>query len=255
MRIRDTWFWLGGACLTLGAVLTAIAIAYYTKQAHYPLSTGPQMTFAYIAFLCAFLCFFAAIAGWRPLRKLQRFPDITVRIQGWLVVKGLNEPAPGFTTPCDLVSLKFHFTNNEIDRRVSITALQLQGRIRPGSDTELPWWPLLPIASGTTYQPNPPSQVTLPLNLEPLSGGGGWVTYELTSFTMQLMEWPGGVILKLVDSVTNKVACCGPLAVGGAYSRRQGLWRATAKEAINGPVDSGTVDLVSWHGILGPPDP
>ncbi len=250
MRVRDTWFWLGAACLTLGGVLTAIAIAYYTKQAHYPLSTGPQMIVAYAAFSCAFLCFLAAIAGWRPFRNLQRFPDITVRIDGWQAVKGQLQLAPGFSPSCDLVNLRFHFTNNEVDRRASITALQLQGRVKPGSGTGYRWWPLLPIGPGFTYQPQPPNQVVLPLNLEPQSGGGGWVTYELTPFTLKHMEWPSGVILKLVDSVTNKKVCCGPLAVGRTYRRRQGLWPATANEEI-----SGTVDLVSWPGVLGPPDP
>ena len=80
MRPREVWFWLGAGFLTVGAVLTAVAIAYFTKETHYSLSTGPQMVTAYASFAFAFLCFFAAIAGWRPWLRWQRFPNITVRV-------------------------------------------------------------------------------------------------------------------------------------------------------------------------------
>jgi hypothetical protein len=60
MRPREVWFWLGAGFLTLGAVLAAVAIAYFTKETHYSLSTGPQMVMAYAAFALAFLCFLRA---------------------------------------------------------------------------------------------------------------------------------------------------------------------------------------------------
>jgi hypothetical protein len=77
------WLWLGAAFITGGGVLTAVAIAYYTKEQHYPLSTGPQMIAAYAAFACAFLCFLAAITAWRPWQRWQRFPKLTIRIDAW----------------------------------------------------------------------------------------------------------------------------------------------------------------------------
>lgn len=69
MRSRELWFWLGAAFLTVGAVLAAVAISYFTKEQHYSLSTGPHMIGAYAAFILAFLCLLAAIAGcdsWLP---------------------------------------------------------------------------------------------------------------------------------------------------------------------------------------------
>jgi hypothetical protein len=82
MRPREVWFWLGAGFLTVGTVLAAVAIAYFTKETHYSLSTGPQMVIAYAAFTLAFLCFFAGIAGWRPWLRWRRFPNITVRVDG-----------------------------------------------------------------------------------------------------------------------------------------------------------------------------
>ena len=82
MRPRELWFWLGAAFITVGGVLTAIAVAYYTKEPHYSLSAGPQMIEAYASFVLAFLCFLAAIAGWRPWLRWQRFPTFLF-VQQW----------------------------------------------------------------------------------------------------------------------------------------------------------------------------
>ena len=132
MRPREVWFWLGAGFLTVGAVLAAVAIAYFTKETHYSLSTGPQMVIAYTAFALAFLCFFAGIAGWRPWLRWQRFPNITIRVDSFGNETG-SQQTPGFPPmPVRLVTMNVHITNAEVDRRVSIRAAYLLLKAKPG---------------------------------------------------------------------------------------------------------------------------
>src|SRR5258708_16405160 len=134
MRPRELWFWLGAACLTIGAVLTAVAIAYYTKETHYSLSTGPQMVAAYASFILAFLCFLAAMAGWRPWLRCRRFPSLVIGVDG-TGSETASTQIPGFPPlPTGLLALKVHITNAEVDRNVSIRAAYLLAKTKPGSD-------------------------------------------------------------------------------------------------------------------------
>jgi hypothetical protein len=244
VRVRDMWLWLGAAFITGGGVLTALAIAYYTKQQHYPLSTGPQMIAAYTAFACAFLCFLAAITAWRPWQRWQRFPNLTVRIDGWSSVIATKERA-GISVPANLVVLKIHITNGEVDRYASIRAIYLLGKTKPGS----PWghWHVFTAPMSPFTYKNPPKPLELPLNLEPQASGGGWVTYELTNYLMPDVVWPEGARIELHDAVTGKMATC-PAVVGGSYRRRSELRPATLAERVTGPQPR------VWHGVLGPPD-
>lgn len=54
------------------------------------------MLAAYTSFVLAFLCFLAAIADWRPWLRWQRFPNITVRVDGIGNETGTKQGPPGF---------------------------------------------------------------------------------------------------------------------------------------------------------------
>jgi hypothetical protein len=246
VRVRDMWLWLGGAFITGGSVLTALAIAYYTKEQHYALSTGPQMTAAYFAFAFAFLCFLAAITAWRPWQRWQRFPNLTIRIDAYGTVAATQERV-GIKTPVSLVILKLHITNNEVDRRASIRAVYLLGRCKPGSTWG--YWHVFTAPTSPASYENPRTPVELPMNLEPQASDGGWLIFELTSFLMDDVDWSEGSGLELHDAVTGKMATC-PAAVGGSYRRRHGLRVATLAERVTGPEHRR-----AWNGLLGPSDP
>lgn len=130
MRPRELWFWLGAGFLTIGGVLTAVAIAYFTKEKHYSLGTGPQMVLAYTSYVFAFLCFLAAIAGWRPWLRWQRFPNLTIRVDG-VGNETATTQVPNFPPrPTLLYTLIIHIINAEADRSVSIRAMYLLAKAK-----------------------------------------------------------------------------------------------------------------------------
>jgi hypothetical protein len=43
VRTRELWLWLGAAFLTFGTVQAAIALAYFTKELHFPLYSSWQI--------------------------------------------------------------------------------------------------------------------------------------------------------------------------------------------------------------------
>jgi hypothetical protein len=229
MRPREVWFWLGAGFLTVGAVLAAVAIAYFTKETHYSLSTGPQMVIAYAAFALAFLCFFAGIAGWRPWLRWQRFPNITIRVDrfGSEIAK---EQIPGFPLrPARLVAMNVHITNAEVDRRVSIRAAYLMIRAKPGTPFyeqlfTKPSWPI--------ERHRPADALKIPLNLAPQESGGGELVFELTDF-LEIDPASGPGRIEIHDSISGKMACF-PAAIG-VFRRHHGLRAATYEERVTGP--------------------
>jgi hypothetical protein len=230
MRPREVWFWLGAGFLTIGAVLTAVAIAYFTKETHYSLSTGPQMVIAYTAFAFAFLCFFAGIAGWRPWLRWQRFPNITVRVDSYGNEAG-SQQAFGFPPrPVRLVTMNVHVTNAEVDRRVSIRAAYLLLKAKPPSPIyeqlfARPFWPV---------ERNRPADVLkLPLNLAPQESDGGELVFELDDYR-EIDPAGGPGRIEIHDSISGKMACF-PAAMGGIYRRRHGLRATTYEERVTGP--------------------
>jgi hypothetical protein len=246
MRPRELWFWLGAAFLTIGAVLTAIAIAYYTKETHYSLSTGPQMVEAYASFILAFLCFLAAIAGWRPWLRWQRFPNLAIRVDGMG-----NETATKQTTgfpprPTRLLTLKVHITNAEVDRNVSIRAAYLLARAKPGSDWghehlfAAPFEPVSRTHSGHALE--------FPVSLAPDASDGGELVFELQDYIMADVAEPFDARIEIHDAISGKMACFP--AVMGLYRRRHGLRPTTYAERVNGPKTAQP-----WYGLMGPPDP
>jgi hypothetical protein len=229
MRPREVWFWLGAGFLTVGAVLAAVAIAYFTKETHYSLSTGPQMVMAYTAFVLAFLCFFAAIAGWRPWLRWQRFPNITVRVDSF-GNETSSKQTPGFPPrPVRLVTMNVHITNAEVDRRVSIRAAYLLLKAKPGSPIYYqlftgPFWPV--------ERDRPADVLKLPLNLASQESSGGELVFELEDYR-EIDPAGGPGHIEIHDSISGKMACF-PAAMG-VYRRHHGLRPTTYEERVIGP--------------------
>lgn len=245
MRPRELWFWLGAAFLTIGAVLTAIAIAYFTKEPHYSLSAGPQMVAAYGSFVLAFLCFLAAIAGWRPWLRWQRFPNLTIRVDGQ-GTEVVNKQTPGFPPlPTTLLILKVHITNAETDRNVSIRAAYLLAKEKPGSILHeqlfsTPFWPVI--------RARPADVLDFPVNLAPQASTGGELVFELNDYLMTNVAQPFDARVEMHDAFSGKMACF-PAAMG-TCRRRHGLRPTTLAERVNGPKAREP-----WYGVMGPPNP
>jgi hypothetical protein len=251
VRPRELWFWLGAAFLTIGAVLTAVAVAFYTKEPHYPLGTGPQMVLAYMSFVLAFLCFMAAIVGWRPWLRWQRFPDLTVHVDAMgyesvnRTVVSVGMPS-ALVTPTTILTLKVHYTNAEGDRSASIRAAYLLAKAKTGSV-----WPhevLFTEPSWPVSRSRQTEALQLPVNLSPQVGAGGELVFDLDPFLAADVAEPFDGRIEIHDAVSGKVACF-PAAVG-TFRRHRGLRPTTIAERVN-----GLKQAQPWYGLLGPPDP
>jgi hypothetical protein len=244
MRPREVWFWLGAGFLTLGAVLAAVAIAYFTKETHYSLSTGPQMVMAYAAFTLAFLCFFAGIAGWRPWLRWQRFPNIVVRVDG-IGNEVASKQMPGFPSmPTSIMTLKVHITNAEADRNVSIRAAYLLAKSRSG----------FALHEQLFSAPSDPVSYTpldrafeFPVNLAPQASQGGELVFELQSYRMVYAAQPFEARVEIHDSISGKMACF-PANLG-TFRRHHGLRPTTYAERVTWPKAAQP-----RYSATGPPD-
>jgi len=244
MRPRELWFWLGGAFITVGAVLVAVAIAYYTKEANYSLSAGPQMIDAYIAFICAFLCFLAAIAGWRPWLRWQRFPNISVRVDGVGYETGTKQVPLFPPQPIRLRTLKVHITNAESDRNVSIRAAYLLVRRKPGSGGHEQ---IFTSPSWSVEYPRPLQIPEFPIKLEPQASAGGDLVFEIDDYKSSDLDESLGIRVEIHDAISGKMASFP--AILGRYKRGHGLRSTTYAERVNG-IQSDS----PWYGVTGPPD-
>lgn len=245
MRPREVWFWLGAGFLTVGAVLTAVAIAYFTKETHYSLSTGPQMIAAYISFVLAFLCFLAAIAGWRPWLRWQRFPNLMIRVDGFGNETG-SKQIPGFPPrPTGLLMLKVHITNAEVDRNVSIRAAYLLAKAKPGSDWGHEHLFSAPFDPVSRTSPGP--ALEFPVNLAPGASDGGEMVFELSDYKMPDVGQPFDARVEIHDAIIGKIACFP--ATMGIYRRRHGLRPTSYAERVYGPKAAQP-----YCGLMGPPD-
>jgi len=244
MRPREVWFWLGAGFLTVGALFGAVAIAYFTKEAHYSLSTGPQMVIAYIAFVLAFLCFFAGIAGWRPWLRWQRFPNVRVRVDSF-GNELASQQTPGFPRrPIRLVTMYVHITNAEADRRVSIRAAYLRLKAKPGSP--LGYWQLFTRPFERVERSRPADILKLPLNLGPQESGGGELVFELVDYLETDPEGGPGYI-EIHDAISGKMACF-PAVAGSVYRRHHELRPTTYEERVIGPKAPEP-----WYSVIGRP--
>jgi hypothetical protein len=243
MRPRELWPWLGAGFLTVGTVFAAVAIAYYTKETRYSLSTGPYMITAYVLFVLAFACFFAAIAGWRPWLLWLRFPNITVRVDAVDNSPASIQPPLFPPMPARFLILKVLITSVEADRNVSIRAAYLLRRAKPGSG----WYEHLfssPIWS-VSY-PRPVDILKFPINLPPQYSEGGELVFELDFRETETDPEAGLGRIEIHDAVSGKMACFP--AVVGVYRRHHGLRPTTYAERI------GPQPAPPWYSVMGPSD-
>jgi hypothetical protein len=243
MRPRELWFWLGAAFITAGSVLTAVAVAYYTKETNYSLSTGPQMASAYASFVLAFMCFLAAIVGWRPWLRWQRFPNLIIRVEGAGNEEGKIRPLNFPEASVRLLTYKVHITNAEVDRNVSITVPYLAARAKPESS----WYEHLFTAPfWTVSYAHPMNVLEFPLNLTAQQSGGGMLIFEI-NFQAENLANPFDGRIEIHDAISGKMACF-PAGLG-TYRRRQGLRPTTSAERVR-----KLKTAEAWYGVMGPPD-
>jgi hypothetical protein len=244
MRPRELWFWLGGMFITAGSVLTALAVGYYTKEANYSLAAGPHMIASYIAFLLAFLCFLAAITGWRPWLRWQRFPNIIVRVDG-VGHETATKQRPRFPPESTrLYILKVHITNTEPDRNVSLRAAYLLIRQKPDS------WAHEELFSSPSEEVSHTHQsqvLEFPVRLEPQVSDGGYLVFEIEDYRAGDLDASLGARVEIHDAISGKMASFP--ANMGLYKRGHGLRPTSYAERVNG-IDPGP----QWYGLMGPPD-
>jgi hypothetical protein len=199
---RELWLWLGGLFLALAAFLAAIAIAYFTKVAHYSLILNWWMLCAWISFVAAFTCFFGAIQAWPfPPPVKPGFPDIKAEIYATGSVTTEREADTGLTVPAHLRSLHVRFANTEAGRRASLT-VQLYVKLVPGSWGRVgealcppPSWALPPSLSL-----NP---ISMPFVLPPGDAIAGQLVYEIPEYYLDKVAEPLNARLELWDHVTD----------------------------------------------------
>jgi hypothetical protein len=199
---RELWFWLGGLFLALAAFLAAIAIAYFTKVAHYSLFLNWWMLFAWISFVAAFTCFFGAIQAWPfPPPAKPEFPDIEVEIYATGAVACEREADTGLAVPAHLRSFNLRFASTEAGRSASLSAA-LYIKLVPGSWGRVgealcppPSWALPPSLSL-----NP---ISMPFVLAPGDAIAGQLVYEIPEYYLDKVAEPLNARLELWDHVTD----------------------------------------------------
>jgi hypothetical protein len=200
---RDLWLWLGALFLALFAFLTAVAVAYFLKGAHYSLFANGWMLGALLTFLAAFASFFGAVRTWPfPPGARPGFPDINVEIYGSGSLDTQREGGSGLAVPARLRSFNARFTNTGSDQRASLTVL-LYLKLIPGSWGRVgeavcppPDWPLPP-----SLGLNP---IPMPFDLMPGGTVAGHLVYEIPGYYLDKIADPADARLELWDHVTDK---------------------------------------------------
>ena len=200
---RDLWLWLGGLFLTLFAFLTAVAIAYFVKEANYSLFLNGWMLGALLTFLAAFSCFYGAIKAWPfPPGAKPAFPSIEVEIFGAGSIDTQREAGTGLAVPARLQTFSSRFANIGTDGTASLTVL-LYVKLIPGSWGRVgealcppPDWTLTPSLSLTP--------INMPFELPPGSAIEGHLVYEIPGYYLDKIGEPLSARLELWDHVTGK---------------------------------------------------
>jgi hypothetical protein len=226
MRSRELWLWLGGACLTVGTVLAATALAYFTKEKQFSLVTSPLTYAAACLFVFAFVvCFLGAILGWSFFQKRPGFPDIIVTVRQTITEPVPIKPSPGLTAmgipqPLRVEKLwawHVQLTNREPERTASIKHALLRAKVRDdigGETRELTWGDLeLEAFDSSGIRP-----LQLPVNLAPQQTVGGHFTFDVLveSAVDMRMSW-----IEMEDGHTGLWARFP--AAKGIYSKGDGL--------------------------------
>jgi hypothetical protein len=200
---RDLWVWLGGLFLTLFAFFTAVAIAYFAKQANYSLFLNGWMLGALLTFLAAFTCFYAAMRAWAfPPGAKPAFPSIEVEIFGTGSIDTQREGGSGLAVPAHLQTFSSRFAHTGTEGTASLTVL-LYVKLIPGSWGRVgeavcppPDWTLTPSLSLTP--------ISMPFELAPGNATDGHLVYEVPSYYLDKIAEPLRARLELWDHVTGK---------------------------------------------------
>jgi hypothetical protein len=255
VRPRELWLWLGAAFLTVGGVLTALAVGYYTARPASSLGASPLMFGAYGVLALAFACFFAAMLAWRPWLRWLRFPDLVISVRDinrWPATSAGPGPVPPI--PVRLRVYDVRITNAEADRKASIENAVLVARTKPGAASAsvvvtAPSWPVESDGPETH-----PLQFTV--NLDPQTSVSGDLVFEMDMLQLDLAERladPAAAYIELHDAITGKTACFP--ALPGTFRRGSGLRPLTPAERVY-PMGTAEVKATrQWRGLLGPADP
>jgi hypothetical protein len=200
---RGLWLWLGGLFLTLFGLLTAIAIAYFLKEAQYSLFGNAWMPIALVCVLVAFACFLGAVQNWPwPPWARSAFPDVRIEINGTGSIDTEREGGTGLDVPAHLRSFNARFTSSEKSRPISLTAV-LYVRLIPGSWGRAgealcppPGW-VLPPSLGL----NP---LSMPVALAPGATVTGQLVYEVPRYYLDKVAEPLAARLEIADQVSGK---------------------------------------------------
>lgn len=235
MRPRELWFSLGGASLAVGTILSALAVGYYAKEQHYSLSSSPHMIGAYVSFALAVMFFAFAATGWAPWLRWQRFPDITVLVQGAgqsVATRQIEGFPPVLTL---LIIVKVFFINGDHDRNVCIRAAYLRGKTQPGSGWG--YWQIFAEPTEPVQYRNPVQAMELPINLGPRAGAGGYLIFELPDYLRaELAPAPEAeFVVEIHEALSGKMAAFPAMVIGGIFRRRHGLIPTTYEERVTGP--------------------
>jgi hypothetical protein len=251
VRSRELWLWLGGALLTIGTVLSAIALAYFTRSMHFSLYTSWQATAAVTIFGSAFVAFLGGILGW-PFRLRQpRFPnlDITIGIMAMTMINKTTNFAGHTVTEGVLPrAYELTITNNETERPVSI-GLDFRVKTKSGDPDEWIIFPEPLVPQGLAGGRIAPL-IELPVDLQPQSSRKGWIYIELNQHMAAVLSESVSGRMRFIDRNGPWRAYI-PLSAGH-FTRRQ-METVRAAKSPSGNLDPPSTR--GWHGVFGPPDP
>lgn len=209
---RELWLWLGALFLALSAFLTAVAIAYFLKDANYSLFANGWMLGVLVTFLVAFACFFGAIRIWPfPPWVKPDFPDIDVEIYGTGSIDTQREAGTGLAVPAHLRSFNARLANTGTEQGARLTVL-LYVKLVPGSWGRVgeavcppPDWTL---PSSLSLSP-----ISMPVELPPGSTVTGHLVCEIPGYYLDKIAEPGDARLELWDHLSDKRMTV-PTAIG-----------------------------------------
>ena len=232
---RELWLWLGALLMTLFAFLTAVAIAYFVKDANYSLFGNGWMLGALLAFLAAFASFFAAIRSLPfPPGAKPDFPDIGMEIYGTGSLDTQREDGSGLAVPAHLRTLNARFMNTGTERGASLTVL-LYVKLVPGSWGRVgeavcppPDWTLPP-----SLGLNP---ISMPFDLPPSSSVAGQLVYEIPGYYLDKIAEPIDARLELWDHLTGKRMTL-PTAIG-SYDKSRMIPSSGSAEVLGPEYES-----------------
>lgn len=210
--------------LTVGTVLTAIALAYFTKEPHFALYTSWQFVAALVAFGLGFVSFLGAILGWPFRFRKLRFPNITIAVGQTAVLARTRVETMGehsFARPMMPMVFAVTVTNNEAERTVNLSAVPyLLLKTKPGDPKVIEWLfrpePVPPELAFIKAEP----PLEFPLVLGPHTSQAGSLFYDIASPHPALIEPVEGRI-RLVDAVSKWTAYFPPNA--GIFEKGRGL--------------------------------